>query len=132
MTFMTFIIEIAMEIMEQYVMPAKIFNSQKCCEPTLKKYHDITGNSDGFSSHCFHWRYRSRQIGRAEIEEWRNAMIAFLDSAEHHRIINCDETAWKVIPSGLLTWTPVGHFPDAAAFLQDACVSLETRIIENG
>jgi hypothetical protein len=28
--------------------------------------------------------------------------------ADHNHIINCDETAWQVVPNGLLTWAPVG------------------------
>jgi hypothetical protein len=29
-----------------------------------------------------------------------------LDVHSHHRIINCDETSWKVVPNGLLTCAP--------------------------
>jgi hypothetical protein len=126
--------EIATEILEHYIMTAKMFNSMRFRELTLKKYEDSTGSSDGFrcsdhyiqnfkrrtgfSSRRFHLRRRRRQIGRGDIEVWKNAMIALLDSAEHHWIINCDETAWKVVPSGLLTWARVGQ--DSVEICMDA------------
>jgi hypothetical protein len=31
-----------------------------------------------------------------------------LEDNEDNQVVNCDETAWRVIPSGLLTWATVG------------------------
>jgi transposase len=36
-------------------------------------------------------------------------MHELLAAVDHHCIVNCDETAWRVIPSGLLTWARVGE-----------------------
>jgi hypothetical protein len=35
-------------------------------------------------------------------------MCELLSRVDPHRVINCDETAWRVVPNGLLTWAPVG------------------------
>jgi hypothetical protein len=40
--------EIATEILEHSVMPAKMFNSTRFRERVLKKHEDMTGSSDGF------------------------------------------------------------------------------------
>jgi hypothetical protein len=36
-------------------------------------------------------------------------MVAHRANDSLDPIVNCDETAWRIIPSSLLTWVPVGR-----------------------
>jgi hypothetical protein len=38
-----------------------------------------------------------------------------MHTCPHHRIINYNETSWKVIPNGLLTWAFVARDPVSIA-----------------
>jgi hypothetical protein len=116
--------DLAKEIIEQWVMPARLFNSATFRDLAMRRYQESGRDphkfqcSDhfihnfrrrhGFSSRRFHLRRRRRSMQRADIEEWRISMCELLSRVDHHRVISCDETAWRVVPTGLLTWAPVG------------------------
>jgi hypothetical protein len=61
----------------------------------------------GFSSRRFHMRRRNRHCRRTDIELWINEIKMLLAEIPHRRIVNCDETMWRVVPNGMLTWAPV-------------------------
>jgi hypothetical protein len=42
------------------------------------------------------------------MNEWTERMKQLLYEADNDRIVNCDETAWKIMLNGLLMWTHVG------------------------
>jgi hypothetical protein len=69
---------------------------------SFKKRHRL-------ASRRFHLRRRNQARSGPETAEWIEAMRQLLFSvADHNHIINCDETAWQVVPNGMLTWAPVG------------------------
>jgi hypothetical protein len=65
---------------------------------------------NGFSSRRFHTRRRNPTESKEQIEAWITAIRDLLIAHEGKRdmVVNCDETAWRLLPSGLLTWAPVG------------------------
>jgi serine/threonine protein kinase len=75
-----------------------------------KKFINGFKERNGFSSRRFHTRRRNRLASEEEIKAWTDAIRKLLaDNAERlNMIVNCDETAWRIIPSGLVTWAPVG------------------------
>jgi hypothetical protein len=111
-------------ILSEYIGPGKQFTASTFREVSQEFYASLGGNPDEFrwsdhfianfksrhrfSSRRFHLRRRSRIGGRFDIEAWKETVNVLLHMCAHHRIINCDETSWKVVPSGLLTWAPVG------------------------
>jgi hypothetical protein len=62
-----------------------------------------------FSSRRFHMRRRNQHCGRLDIEQWVERTKILLSENSHHRVVNCDETMWRVVPNGMLTWAPVGE-----------------------
>ena len=42
------------------------------------------------------------------IEHWKFEISKLFDEVSHSRILNADETAWKIMPNGLTTWTVKG------------------------
>jgi hypothetical protein len=63
----------------------------------------------GFPSRRFHLRRPHQQNNREEVLRLTKAMIELPASAGHHRVINCDETAWKIVPDGLFAWARLGE-----------------------
>jgi hypothetical protein len=65
---------------------------------------------NGFSSRRFHMRRRNRAASEEEIAAWTKAIRDLLieNAGNLDMVVNCDETAWRIIPTGLLTWAPVG------------------------
>jgi hypothetical protein len=61
----------------------------------------------GFSSRRFYTRRRNRNWGRINIEPWSEQTKMLLAETPHCRIVNCDETMWRNVPNGMLTWAPV-------------------------
>jgi hypothetical protein len=61
---------------------------------------------NNFSSRRFHIRRRTAHGTEESIEQWtadiRNLLTLYDDNLQ--LVVNCDETAWRIIPSGLLTW----------------------------
>jgi hypothetical protein len=39
---------------------------------------------------------------------WNDKMQGLLAIIDTDTVINCDESAWHVVPQGLLTWAPIG------------------------
>jgi hypothetical protein len=126
--------ELADTILTEYIAPGKQFVASTFRELAQRLYVSAGGNTDdfkcsdhfihdfrkrhGFSSRRFHLRRRSRLGGRFDIEAWKEEIISLLHVCPHRRVINCDETSWKVVPNGLLTWAPVGA--DAVSVTLDA------------
>jgi hypothetical protein len=67
----------------------------------FKKRHKL-------SSRRFHLRRRDRANSSHDTADWVDKITDLLNTVPHEYIINCDETAWRVVPNGLLTWAPVG------------------------
>jgi hypothetical protein len=62
---------------------------------------------DQFSSQRFHMRHRALIGGCLDIDEWTRRTKELLATVQSHRITNNDETAWRVVPNGLLTRVPI-------------------------
>jgi hypothetical protein len=67
---------------------------------------------NGFSSRRFHTRRRNPTGDKEDIEAWlqiiRNLIGNRGSTNTLDLVVNCDETAWRILPTGLLTWAPVG------------------------
>jgi hypothetical protein len=50
-----------------------------------------------------------RTTDRVNIEEWIHSTTELLTTVGNRRVINCDETAWRVISNGMLIWAPIGE-----------------------
>jgi hypothetical protein len=65
---------------------------------------------NGFSSRRFHTRRRNPSGTEADTHQWvrriQDLLLEYQDTLS--LIVNCDETAWRILPSGLLTWAPIG------------------------
>jgi hypothetical protein len=117
--------EIVEEIVRNYIVPGRQFISATFRELVSQKLRSLGRDpatfqcSDNFirafkirhqfSSRRFHMRRRQRIGDRADIEEWIHDTTELLATVDNRRVINCDETAWRVIPNGLLTWAPIGE-----------------------
>jgi hypothetical protein len=64
-----------------------------------------------FSSRRFHARRRNPAESQAQIAAWLATIRDLLTANEASRdmVVNCDETAWRLLPSGLLTWAPLAQ-----------------------
>jgi hypothetical protein len=66
-----------------------------------------------FSSRRCHVKRRDPDGDGEKIEAWtqniKNLMAAHHANDSLDMIVNCDEIAWRIIPSSLLTWAPVGR-----------------------
>lgn len=117
--------ELVEEIIRDYIAPARQFVAANFRELALRKFQSLGGDPTSFqcsnrfirafktrhrfSSRRFHMRRRQQTRGRLDIEEWIQATTELLATVDNRRILNCDETAWRIIPNGLLTWAPVGE-----------------------
>jgi hypothetical protein len=122
------------EIITKHIIPGKMFNAYNFRSMMLEKWESLGRNRDSFvcsqqfiqdfkrrhkiSSRRFHMRRRHHQIDRPDVQEWINKMKTLLETTDPDRVVNCDETAWRVIPMGLLTWAPVGE--DGVAVVAEA------------
>jgi hypothetical protein len=63
---------------------------------------------NGFSSRLAHFKRRPA-ISDSDRSQWVQTMITLLSEVnDHSRIINVDETSWRVYPTGLRTWAQRG------------------------
>jgi hypothetical protein len=116
---------IAEEIINDYIVPGKQSVLGTFREVTLARYRESNRDPKKFkcsphffqgfkrrhqfSSRRFHIRRRNREAGRADIAEWTERMRGLIVAVDHDQVLNCAETACRVIPSGLLTWATVGQ-----------------------
>jgi hypothetical protein len=61
---------------------------------------------------------RNHQRHCPDVQEWVDKMKTLLETTDPDRLVNGDETSWRVIPMGLLTWAPVGE--DGVAVVAEA------------
>ena len=62
----------------------------------------------GFSSKKFHFKRRPTFKAKHETTYF-DRIVNLLVSVPKHRILNCDETGWKLFPPGILTWAETGY-----------------------
>jgi hypothetical protein len=111
-------------IISQYIMRGRLFTERTFRVVALQAWKDFGHDEadfkcsnkfiDGFkdrnhlSSRRFHAKRRDPKASKDDIAAWVAQIQALLEDNAHNLVVNCDETAWMVIPSGLLTWAPVG------------------------
>jgi hypothetical protein len=101
-----------------------------------KRFINGFKHRNGFSSRRFHTRRRNRVASEIEIQNWTKAIRKLLaeNATNLDMVVNCDETAWRIIPSGLVTWAPVGT--DSVSVEVDAnekdCVTVLASITAAG
>jgi hypothetical protein len=117
-------LELLDEIIVNYIVPGKLFNIHNFRLVAMAKFASAGGDPSkfqcsqqfvqdfkarhGLSSRRFHMRRRNRGVDLEKVIAWTDEMQRLLSSVDADRIVNCDETAWRVVPTGLLTWAPVG------------------------
>ena len=53
--------------------------------------------------------YKRRPVLDAEkLAEWKESMRRLVESVSNDRIVNADETAWRILPNGCTTWATRG------------------------
>jgi hypothetical protein len=60
-----------------------------------------------FSSRRAHYK-RRLQIDPARCAAWQQEIQLLLDTVDHSRIDNADETSWRLYPQRITTWAPTG------------------------
>jgi hypothetical protein len=109
-------------IVTNYLIPARLFTNQEFREVAvdafLTKYRDCGrvpefNCSDGFihsfkdrnnfSSRRSHYKRRP-DYDQTVLDEWVDEMRKVISTTRPDRIVNCDETCWRVFPTGLRTW----------------------------
>lgn len=73
---------------------------------------------NGFSSRRAHFKRRC-DSSNARIDPWISKITDLLRTVPRERILNCDETAWKMFPNGLLTWAIKGSEGVSIAITRD-------------
>jgi hypothetical protein len=115
-------------IVSEYLNQGRLFTSTTFAAVAAEKWEELGRNPsefrcshhfiadfkkrNGFSSRRCHVKRRDRRGEEQDITKWISE-IRFLikrhqRSSSLNLVVNCDETAWRIIPSGLLTWAPVG------------------------
>jgi hypothetical protein len=120
--------EIAHVIVSQYLDEGHLFTSATFAAVAVEKWQELGRDPDQFKcSHHFiqdfkernhfssrrcHVKRRDRHGEEQSLDEWiskiQYLIEAHRNSSSLDLVVNCDETAWRLIPSGLLTWAPVG------------------------
>jgi hypothetical protein len=111
--------ELVIEILDSYILPGRPFIDATFRELVLAAYASTGGDPGsfkcsqhfiddfkrryGFSSRRFHLRQRKQDPVRGDIAQWIEQITALLLEVPLERIVNCDETMWHVVPSGLFT-----------------------------
>lgn len=118
---------IADYITQNYLVPGALFTDGTFREIAMAAYHEKIANDprptpfncspgfiadfkgrNRFSSRRAHLKRRPHVTEEAK-EEWVARLCALLrDVPDHPRIINVDESCWRVYPSVLQTWAPTG------------------------
>jgi hypothetical protein len=114
-------------IIENYVVPGALFTNADfqriAMDAYLMKYKDSDTpppfncskgfikdfkSRNSFSSRRAHYKRRpKREAGF--MDAWMEEMRTSLETVSSlDRVVNCDETCWKVYPDGLRTWMPTG------------------------
>lgn len=60
-----------------------------------------------FSTRRQHFKRRPT-IDEPKLEAWKQEIASLLRERDLDYVLNCDETSWKLFPSGLLTWADTG------------------------
>lgn len=105
-------VEIAMEAWREKYIPIlnstdpdekKKFKPFSCSRGFIQdfKYHHM------FSSKVFHIKRRANPDSDIETK-FMNEMKELFNNVPHDRILNADETGWKLFPRGILTWGETG------------------------
>ena len=82
-------------------------------EEELKQFNASNGfiydfkRRNRFSSRRAHFKRRC-QSSEERIEPWIERVRHLLETVPREMIYNCDETAWKMFPNGILTWAIKG------------------------
>jgi hypothetical protein len=68
---------------------------------------DLFKKRHHFSSRCSHFKRRSPP--NAELEKkFTDETTEIVSAEDRDRVLNCDETCYKLYPNGILTWAEVG------------------------
>lgn len=121
--------EIKHVIVSEYIEVGKLFTSATFQAIAKEKWTElgrdpkefvcsdkfISGfrKGNGLTSRKCHLKRRDRGGERQNIEIWTRSIQDLIARHEMNGtldlVVNCDETAWRIVPSGLVTWAPVGE-----------------------
>ena len=112
-------------IVENYFKPCHAFHDDDfrflAMQAFLEKYQDQDPpdfqcspgfiadfkSRNHFSSRRAHYKRRPR-VDSQTVEAWVTEVRTLLRTFPHDRIINGDETAWRILPNGATTWAEKG------------------------
>jgi hypothetical protein len=121
--------ELTGTIVSDYLELGRLFTGQTFCALATEKLGELGRDPatficsdkficgfkkrNGFSSRKCHWKRRDPR-GTLEITELWMTRMQELMAAHQSRgtlemVVNCDETAWRMVPSGMVTWAPIGQ-----------------------
>jgi hypothetical protein len=76
----------------------------QCSDGYIEKFKD----RHKFSSRRFHCRRRANNVSEREVEAFRLEIERLLQTVGPEKVVNIDETHWKLFPNGMLTWAETG------------------------
>jgi hypothetical protein len=116
----------AEEIRANYVQPHRLFTTEDFCTLALRWYRDVYRDvgretrfvcspefirgfrgRNRFSLRRNHFKRRT-PVSEEEQAKWIADVTTLLATEDNDLILNCDETAWRLYPEGILTWWDTG------------------------
>lgn len=114
--------EITAHIRSEFIAKKLLFTDQDCKQLVIDFYNRYHPDSwyepsngfvydfkrrNGFSSRRSH--YKRRPVVQPGIkEDFQSVVCELLRTQKLRNVVNCDETSWKIYPSGILTWADTG------------------------
>ena len=86
-----------------------------------------------FSTRRQHFKRRPT-VDETTLEEWTHRISELLRERDLDYVFNCDETSWKLFPSGLLTWADTGAENVSTLMAGDEkdCLTVMATVSANG
>jgi hypothetical protein len=88
-----------------YMLTGRDPSAFKCSQHFINDFE----RRHALSSRRFHIRRRKEHVKHGDLIGWIENIVILLPENPPERVITCDETMWRVVPNGLLTWAPVGN-----------------------
>ena len=112
-------------IVENYFQPGWVFHDEDFKFIAMQAYLEKHGDDAEFKnfqcSKGFIWdfkkrnklssrraHYKRRPATKYDPEKWVAEVKQILETVPHDRVLNADETAWRILPNGATTWAQTG------------------------
>ena len=109
-------------IITNFTLPGKLFTDEDFKDLALHAWHMKKGEGRPNFSNGLIWRFKLRNefssrkahpkkrpsVTSQEKEAWRQQFTKWLRGKPLDRVVNIDETCWRLVPNNLKTWSPKG------------------------